>query len=431
METIERYLAPFALPAGTKVVVAVSGGVDSMVLMHLLAPLQGHALQLTVAHFDHQLRPESAQEQKLVADAAAALHLPFQTGTWPAAQHPQSGLEAAARQARYAFLTQVAQNVGAQVLMTAHHGDDQVETVLFRLARTGHLPALVGIKPDSQRGPVRVVRPLLTVPKAALLSYAQRHGIPYAEDASNQDLRYSRNLIRHQVTPALKQVNPNLVAHTARMTQALATTEALAQRQVASMLPAPGDTVDWRQFLTETQAVQTILLEAALARWHMVLTPRVARQVLAALAANGSRRFDYGQGLQLEAAYHELRRVATGPVPRAVLLEAAEQWYQVGSLKLGRFAALPAHAQALAALPAGPVLIRTRQAGDELKLANGQHQLLRRYFINQKMPQSQRQTALVAAQNHRVYWVEGIDRGQLFQGSQTDILQTVLALQIE
>lgn len=227
------------------VVVGVSGGADSVCLVHLLAHVaeQWH-LKLHVAHLDHNLRPEAAADAAFVKDLAAALQLPFHTARLPVGALTQQpgGLEAAARRARYAFLLRTTINVtpGDQVpcLVLAHHANDQAETVLLNLVRGSGLPGLSGMRWrnamklsdfDREIGGedttvaqriVQVVRPFLQVRRTEIMAYLQTHQLIWCEDASNQDPKFLRNRIRHEVLPRLEQINANLVetlGHTAEI----------------------------------------------------------------------------------------------------------------------------------------------------------------------------------------------------------------------
>ena len=153
----------FGFAPHTRVLVAVSGGVDSMVLLNLA--VKAADLDVVVATFDHRLRPESQQEQAFVVAAAQQLQVPVVTGQWRRSDG-QPTSEAAARQARYAFLAATAAEQHAEVVMTAHHADDQLETILFRLARSGDPAALIGIRADRAWHGRRLVRPLLPYSKA-------------------------------------------------------------------------------------------------------------------------------------------------------------------------------------------------------------------------------------------------------------------------
>lgn len=184
---------------GTPVMVALSGGLDSVVLLHLLRfPLRDRVGHLSAAHLDHGMRHDSRGDALWVAGLCTAWDLDL-------ARHraqPPPRSEADARRVRYSFLDRVAPS-GALVA-TAHHADDQAETVLFRLARGAGLRGMRGIA--ERRG--RLVRPLLPFPRADLQRYAEGAGLAFRSDPTNRDLRYARNRIRHSVLPELERARP-------------------------------------------------------------------------------------------------------------------------------------------------------------------------------------------------------------------------------
>jgi tRNA(Ile)-lysidine synthase len=180
-----------------KYVVAVSGGVDSMVLLDLLARLPN--LTLVVAHFDHGIRPDSGEDARLVAVVAARYGLAFASAEGRLG--PRAS-EAAARDARYSFLRRVREEQEAAAIITAHHQDDLIETALINMLR-GTGPRGLG----SLHSTDEVLRPLLHVPKTELRGYAAAHDITWREDSTNADERYLRNYLRRRVLPALTPGN--------------------------------------------------------------------------------------------------------------------------------------------------------------------------------------------------------------------------------
>lgn len=196
---------------GERVLVAVSGGPDSMAILHALAELRGElGLSLLVAHFNHRLRGAASDEDaQFVAGQAAALGLPCHIGAADvAAQWRERGLslEMAARRARYAFFQSAAAITGAHRVALGHTADDQAETILLRLLRGGELDALRGMpiaRPLAQGHPTTVIRPLLELSRSQVLEYLASQRIPWRADASNLDTTITRNWIRHELLPAL------------------------------------------------------------------------------------------------------------------------------------------------------------------------------------------------------------------------------------
>lgn len=178
------------VPAG-RYVVAVSGGVDSVVLLDLLAGKPD--VRLTVAHFDHGIREDADEDRKLVAALAKQYGVPFVYHRGRLGKHAS---EARARQARYEFLHHVRRATGSRAIITAHHQDDVLETALLNLLRGTGNRGLAALKSTDI-----VRRPLLHVPKASLLRYARIHDLTWREDSTNADERYLRNYVRRRLLP--------------------------------------------------------------------------------------------------------------------------------------------------------------------------------------------------------------------------------------
>jgi tRNA(Ile)-lysidine synthase len=213
-QTIERYRM---FETGQKVGVAVSGGADSVCLLHALvelAPLWN--LQLSVLHLDHQLRGEASREDAVfVRELARSLGLPFQIREADIAASPDN-LEQAARQARLAFFRDVMASGAAARVAVGHTRSDQAETVLYRFLRGSGTAGLASIRPVTDEG---IVRPLIDVDRGEVLQFLGGRGIGWREDSSNGDPAFARNRIRHQLLPQLgREWNPaigQMLAHTA------------------------------------------------------------------------------------------------------------------------------------------------------------------------------------------------------------------------
>ena len=202
------------IPRG-KYILAVSGGVDSVVLLHLLAKqvtgdrlrvtakeTKSHNpqsatsnLELVVAHFDHGIRPDASDDEKLVRKLAQQYNLPLEVGYG----HLEPGTsEDQARQARYHFLEAARQKNRAKAIITAHHQDDWLETALINLIRGTGWRGLVAIAANP-----KILRPLLDTSKKDILQYASRQGLKWREDPTNINTNYLRNYIRHKILPKM------------------------------------------------------------------------------------------------------------------------------------------------------------------------------------------------------------------------------------
>lgn len=172
-------------------VVAVSGGVDSMVLLEVLRYVPG--LELVVAHFDHGIRPDSGEDRLLVQRTAARYGLVFES---EAGNLGPRTSEDTARQARYDFLHRVRKTHGARGIITAHHQDDVLETAVHNLLRGSGRLGMTALRTRDV-----VIRPLLHIDKAEISAYAKEHKLTWREDSTNTDMRYRRNYIRHKILP--------------------------------------------------------------------------------------------------------------------------------------------------------------------------------------------------------------------------------------
>jgi tRNA(Ile)-lysidine synthase len=226
----------------SSIIVAVSGGVDSTVLLDLIAKERDAlGLRLIVAHFNHQLRgDESDGDEQFVIERARQYGLEAfvdRANTAEVARHQRLGIQEAARILRYDFFSKLLASSGYDAVATAHNADDNAETVLLHLFRGAGVQGLAGI--PVLRQDRKVIRPLLFAPREEIWAYAAEEGIPFREDSSNDKDTYTRNLLRHQILPVVReQVNPNIVETLQRTSDLFRELDAFLAREAEAALGA-------------------------------------------------------------------------------------------------------------------------------------------------------------------------------------------------
>ncbi len=295
-----RRSPPEALPdGGPRVLCAVSGGVDSMCLLFMLdAWCKERGSRLIAAHFNHQIRGEAAdRDEAFVRDVCRRWGIPLTVGRGDVpsfARREGLSLEEAARTLRYAFLHQAAETEGCHCICTAHHADDNAETVLLNLIRGTGLKGLAGM--EGRRELVR--RPLLHVTRAELQDYAAVWNIPYVEDETNADpAAAARNLLRLQVTPLLRQLNPRAVEHINQTAAQLRTADRALEEDAFARIAC-----------AEVRKGRAALPTDALIQAPEAVRPRMLLQLLDLL---GVGRKDIG-AVHLNAVLDLTRRAAQG-----------------------------------------------------------------------------------------------------------------------
>ena len=224
-----RGLVEAKVPKGARILVAVSGGRDSMALLHVLALLRRKVPLELVAHgVDHGLRAEASAELELAGELAASLDVPFARTVIEVL--PGSNVMARARDARWAVLEGKAREVHAGFIATGHHMDDRAETVLLRLLRGAGPRGLAVLPPRSRAHEPPRIRPLVRSRRAAIDAHVARHGLRFAEDPSNASSRFSRTRVRFEVLPLLESLSPAIVVHLATLAD-----------QLGEMLPEHAD----------------------------------------------------------------------------------------------------------------------------------------------------------------------------------------------
>jgi len=306
-----------AWPPAGRYVLAVSGGLDSMALLSLFSAAQKqNRHELVVAHVNHGLRPDAAEDEALVRQAAMAADIAFVTTHL---QLPDRS-EATARAARYAFLQQTMLEHSAQAIITAHTRDDQLETIVFAALRTDSGRGLAGI-----RSAEPLLRPLLDISKVDLLDYARERHMTWREDSTNSDPRYARNAIRQALLPALLAAQPAVGTELLSAAQQLAATQDRVATLTSHWLSqhtreqAGQVTIERSAFARQELPVATELLVAVLRHYFATIEPLRERIHEAARVAKTARQgqVDMGGGLSLTVTKETIALLIALDVPRS------------------------------------------------------------------------------------------------------------------
>ncbi|MBS3917916.1 MAG: tRNA lysidine(34) synthetase TilS [Deltaproteobacteria bacterium] len=302
--TIDHY---HLLEKGDRVIVGVSAGVDSMVLLHLLNAFRKEFdLFLIVAHIHHSLRPvESEKEAELVRKESARLGLPFEYGQFNVREFQESGgfsLQDAARRIRFQFFHDLIKKYGGGKIALGHNADDQVETVLLRLLRGSGLKGLKGMLPIREK---RVIRPLLEVGRGEIETYAQENGIPYLLDSSNLKKDYLRNRLRLNLIPLIEQ------EYQPGFRRAMIRTSTILREENDFIEKGAGEAY---QEIAHEEGGEVVFKFSAYQSLHKAIQWRVIQEMLGRM--EGGSNMDEGEWSDVNLIYRRLQQP-----PASLLLE--------------------------------------------------------------------------------------------------------------
>ena len=440
---LDRALREAGVARGDGIVVAVSGGLDSMVLLDLLQRVETpRDLHLHVAHLDHRLRAESCDDARFVAASAERLGLPAAVEAADvAARSRRSGrsVEEEGRAARYELFERVRKQAGCRWVAVGHHADDQAETILLRLLRGSGPTGLGAMSPVRPPG---VIRPLLGASRAQIREYASRTGIEFRDDRSNRDLSVPRNRVRHEILPRLRRHNPAVVDALSRTASLLRDEDDYldgvgreAAKEVLMRRDPEGVTLDTRRLLGYHMAVRRRVLRQYIQELAHTPVSRSAVEAVVEAAsptASGLRSIAGGLWVQGTGSSLILRRGRASdvharielpgrtPIPeRGVSLEARflgpERFDAVRPSLDGWRAAFDAGAAE------GQLSLRSPRPGDRLQPLGmgGRHKKLSDCFIDAKWPRILRPEALLLTRKtstpgseEEILWVAGLARSQ-------------------
>ena len=369
--------------SGDTVTCAVSGGADSVALLFAMYLLKDKLdIKVRAAHFNHGLRgAESQRDEAFVREFCHRYEIPLDVGSGKVTAG-KKGLEAAAREARYAFLQALPGKIA-----TAHTADDNAETVLMRMVRGTGLKGLGAISPVREN----LIRPMLTVTRQQVMAFLEEYHLSYVEDSSNATDAFLRNRLRHQVMPLLKQENPRFAENLSAMALRLREDEdalrprledphGLSVSQLQQMPPA----VRRRAIAVFLENCGVRDIEAS----HIELTEELV------FSENPSASADLSHGVTVSRCYDKLTLGETARLPKGkAVCTPAEEIINT--------------ADTFTVCPVGQIVVRSRRSGDTIRLPGGTKSL-KKLFIDKKIPARNRPGIPVLADDAGVLGVYGI-----------------------
>lgn len=403
MKEVETFLTKF-VPNWKQesFLLAVSGGVDSMVLLESFFLLRKkiETLNFSVVHIHHHLRKESDEEEEMVRNFCSERNIPLEVFHWEQGVAQTVGIEEKARKFRYQKLEESMNKHKASYVVVAHHADDQVETVLMKLTRGSTLEGIAGMKPIRSFGNGYLIRPFLTVDKQDLYEYASIHQIPYREDASNSSLEYTRNRFRQEIIPVLKQENPKFNQKIQEFTKTLQEQQELilnlAYQWMEQELVELSVGWSWNQktFVKQPVGMQKVILVELSKKLGGLLSTKNVSDIQTAIASDTSQlSLNLPKGWIFQKRYHQLLIIKEENI-EIPYQEIRVEGVQSEDVVLSEDERISFTAEQgwemFVSSEEFPLTIRRRKPNDRFLLNENQHQSIRRWCINQKIPRELR-----------------------------------------
>lgn len=418
--TIEQF---HMFPEGAKIIVGLSGGADSVALLHLLCGMKEEFLwDITAVHIHHGLRGEDAdRDARFAAEFCEKQGVPCVIRTFDVkaeAKRRKLGEEETGRLLRYAVFQELAGEDG--FIAVAHHRQDQAETVLMRLCRGTGLKGLLGMRPV--RG--NVCRPLLFCSRGEIEAYCRENGLEWREDASNQEETYTRNKLRLKVLPLLEEVNPKAVEHISETAELLALEEDFLEQQAKKAFEAvrrDGGTgevcLDRANLLELHPALQKRVLRKAMEAYAAADVSQVQIEALEDLLTKETGRSrDFLEGIHAENRYDLLvlslkKEQAEGYQYELTVGEKTDIPERGISVSLWVSDRYEKHTEDTKCFDfakcEGAFFCRTRKRGDMISLKTGRKKI-KDLFIDEKVPREERETIPLITAGEEVLWAVGL-----------------------
>ncbi|WP_225972214.1 tRNA lysidine(34) synthetase TilS [Companilactobacillus allii] len=409
LKTLNKYHAK-------RVLVAVSGGVDSMVLLDIISKIFPTA-DFGVVNVDHDLRVGSADEVEFLRDFCKTNSYQFFTTKWTTKPKEDIGMEAAGREFRYQYFSEVMKENNFDTLLTAHHSNDLAENILMKMIRSGNVYEVVSLKQQRNFSDGQLVRPLLDFSKQQIKDYAKIHEIEHVQDETNFENITMRNRLRNNIFPELQTENGQLLSHFRLFDRQL---NALIDMSVEKFqIVEQNMQIEFRDesIKGSLDPIRSMDSEQQMLFWGSFFTRKLdisvsnrqIEQVITIITGNNS-----SAEVDLEDNWRFIRSYNNFLIKKVKHTDSISIELELGKptifnnrqIKLSRVDALDA-TFSTRKLPQ-KIVLRNRIIGDKLLIDDGRHQKLSKRFINEKIPEYQRNEIPILLFDNQVVWVEKI-----------------------
>ena len=386
-------------------VLALSGGVDSMVLFDLLKKA---GYKVVIAHVNHHKRAESEFEEAFIRNLAKENNFDIEVLDYI---HEKDNFQAAAHNSRYEFFYNTAIKYNASAIITAHHYLDNLETILMNLIRGSNLYGYAGIKEFSYFNEIKLIRPLINVKKEDLYDYAKKHNITFFEDSSNQSDDYLRNRIRHHVIPHLERENPNLINSVANYSNQLHEAFSYIRNNSVKYLEENGNKININSF-NNLALIQKKDIINYVCNLHDVLSSdnKICDILQLIDSPKPNLVYDLNEEFRFVKAYdtcYVSRKTFKEDINYQININERLEITNYGSFELLLNEIKSDTYLKISLDEPLPLTIRKRCEGDNLIIKDG-HKKLKDFLINKKVPKEIRDDLLVITNNlGEIIWVKG------------------------
>ncbi len=419
MNDVIKYLKEKIEP-NSSVIVATSGGPDSMALLTLINEIKKEKnTQIICAHVNHKLRKESEEEAKMVKNYCTKNNIIFEYMT---INKYEGNTENYARKQRYNFFDKLSEKYDAKYLLTAHHGDDLTETVIMRIIRGSSLKGYSGFSKETKKENYEILRPLIEKTKSEILTYVQKNNIPYAIDKTNSDDTYTRNRIRKYILPTLKKENKNVHLKFLEFSKTLTLYNNYIDKEVSKIIKNVyvDKKINIKEFQKQDYLIQIKIIYKIFSEIYQNeisnITMKNVEEILKIIySTRPNIETSIPNKIKVTKTYEYLSFESKGEKEYELKLEKNTLLPNGKTLEIINFSNDTSNNMCYLNTKeiSMPLYVRTRKNGDVMKIKGSGNKKIKDIFINEKISINERNTwPILVDKNDEILWIPGLKKSK-------------------